>query len=133
LEWGGEPVRVDISEVTDPDLLLYTVYKGSEFVVEYWDGSVWKYCPPKDRNLIYQYQETVLPSGVTTVEAPVSNYILPGDGYYRIYVGLMGYVPQGGDFFLYSIFEVSSGTALTLTEERAAELIREPPWVSSDS
>jgi len=132
LEWGGEPIRVDAAEVTDPELFDYTVYKGSEFVLEYWDGSAWKYCPPKDRNLIHQYQGTALPTGVTTAEAPVSNYVLPGDGYYRIYVGVLEYLPQGGDFVLYSIFEVSSGAAPTLTEERAAELIREPPWAANE-
>lgn len=131
LEWGGEPILVDAAEMSDPELLSYTVYKGSEFVVEYWDGSAWQYCPPKDRNLIYQYQECALADGLTTVEAPVSNYVLPGDGYYRIGLSVMERIPQGGDFRLYSIFEVASDDTLTLTEERAAELIREPPWAAN--
>jgi hypothetical protein len=116
-------VRLTITNMNDQNLLWY----GEEvFVLQYWDGGVWETCQPKDSNLVLQAHEQALAKGETKATFPLGEYALPGEGYYRIHTSIDVVSPKGYPYQLFSIFEISSGGALTLSEASAARLIREP-------
>jgi len=116
-------VRLTITNLNDQNLLWY----GEEvFVLQYWDGEVWETCQPKDPNLVQQSHEQALAKGETKATFPLGEYALPGEGYYRIHTSIDVVSPKGYPYQLFSIFEISSGGAFTLSEASAAQLIREP-------
>ena len=115
-----QTMNVTITNKTDQNLLWY----GEEcFILQYWDGGAWETCQTKDPNLVLHSREQALTKGETKATFRLADYALPGEGYYRIHTSIDVHSPKGYPYQLFSIFEI--GESLTLTEERAALLLRE--------